>query len=229
MQCFYIKKIIYSDKKCFSVLGIDRDGISKAMKIRNNMSVRVFHATGKLGSSTETNFSDSRIVERASFDHVYLEKLTALVASLQGSHQRKMFEMCGVDIQSQAAYDLAVQGPMRPSRNDIPVIYSVKCLEFRRPYFTLEIFTINETEDYLARLIHEIGLSLRTHAHCVKLRCVKHGIFTVDDALVRERWNLQEIVSNMALCNKKLKLQPDMLKQVSPSLRHVKEENLMES
>lgn len=202
------------------MIGIDRDGISKALKIRNNMSVRVFHATGKLGYSTETNFSDSRIVERASYDHVYIEKLTALVSSIQGSHQRKAFEMCGVDMQSQAAYDLAVKGPIRPAKNDIPVIYSVRCLEFKKPYFTLEIFSINETEDYLARLIHEIGLSLRTHAHCVKLRCVRHGIFTVDDALVRERWNLQEIVSNMASCNKKLTLQPDMLKQVTPALTH---------
>lgn len=194
-------------------MGIDRDGISKAYKIRNNMSVRVFHVTGKLGSSTETNFSDSRVVERANFDHVYLERLTALISSIQGSHQRKAFEICGVDMQSQAAYELAVKGPIRPAKNDIPIIYSVKCLEFRKPYFTLEIFSINETEDYLARLIHEIGLSLRTHAHCVKLRCVKHGIFTVDDALIRERWNLQEIVSSMALCNHKLKSQPDMLKQ----------------
>lgn len=204
-------------------MGIDRDGISKAFKIRNNMSVRVFHATGKLGSSTENNFSDSRVIERASYDHVYVEKLTALVSSIQGSHQRKAFEMCGVDMQSQAAYDLAVQGLIRPAKNDIPVIYSVRCLDFRKPYFTLEIFSINEKEDYLARLIHEIGLSLRTHAHCVKLRCVRHGIFTVDDALTRERWNLQEIVSNMSLCNKKLTSQPDMLKQVTPTLIHSEE------
>lgn len=204
-------------------MGIDRDGISKAFKIRNNMSVRVFHATGKLGSSTENNFSDSRVIERASYDHVYVEKLTALVSSIQGSHQRKAFEMCGVDMQSQAAYDLAVQGLIRPAKNDIPVIYSVRCLDFRKPYFTLEIFSINEKEDYLARLVHEIGLSLRTHAHCVKLRCVRHGIFTVDDALIRERWNLQEIVSNMSLCNKKLTSQPDMLKQVTPTLIHSEE------
>uniref|UniRef100_A0A336MKI3 CSON013563 protein n=1 Tax=Culicoides sonorensis TaxID=179676 RepID=A0A336MKI3_CULSO len=202
------------------LLGIDRDGTAKAFKIRKNQSVRVFHATGKLGSSTETNFNDSRIVERAKFDHVYAEKITGLVSSIQASHQKMIFDMCGIDIQSQEAYNLAVQGPIRPVKTDIPVIYSVKCLEFKKPYFTLEIFSLNETEDYLARLIHEIGLSLRTHAHCVKLRCVRHGIFTTDDALVRDRWTLQDIMSNMAACSKKLKERPDMLKQISPTLVH---------
>lgn len=40
-------------------------------------------------------------------------------------------------MQSQAAYELAVQGPVRPADNNVPMIYSIKCIEFTSPEFTL--------------------------------------------------------------------------------------------
>lgn len=48
-----------------------------------------------------------------------------------------MFDLCGVDIQTQAAYDLAVQGPLRPSSSNVPLIYSMRCIEFQKPHFTI--------------------------------------------------------------------------------------------
>lgn len=93
--------------------------------------------TGKFGSSTETHFNDSAVTVRASFDHVNLAKINSLLASLQASHQKKMFELCGVDVQSQTAYDLAVQGPLRPSVTNIPLIYSLRCIDLKRPYFII--------------------------------------------------------------------------------------------
>ncbi|XP_063709057.1 pseudouridylate synthase TRUB2, mitochondrial [Culicoides brevitarsis] len=195
------------------LMGIDRDGICKALHIRNNASLRTYRVTGKLGSSTENNLCNSRVVERAKFDHIYVEKLTELISSLQGSHQRKAFEQCQIDLQSQVAYDVAVGGPILPPSR-LPIIHNIKCLEFRKPYFTLEISSANETEDYLAKLIYEIGLNLQTVAHCVKITCIRHGIFTIDDSLTRENWNIEKIISNMALCNKKLAIKPDMIKPI---------------
>ena len=93
--------------------------------------------TGRLGSSTETHFNDSAVTVRAEFDHVHMAKISSLLASLQASHQKKMFELCGVDVQSQTAYELAVQGPLRPTVSNIPLVYSLRCIDFRRPYFTI--------------------------------------------------------------------------------------------
>lgn len=124
MPCFY------------SVLGINK-GTSTAYKLRENRAIRVFHVTGILGRSTESHFGDSAVTLRASFDHVHLIKMNSLLASMQASHQKKMFEMCGVDIQSQAAYELAAQGPIRPDESNIPLIYSMRCIDFKKPYFTI--------------------------------------------------------------------------------------------
>lgn len=48
-----------------------------------------------------------------------------------------MLRFCGLDMQSQAAYELAVQGLVRPADNNIPMIYTIKCVDFKSPEFTL--------------------------------------------------------------------------------------------
>lgn len=48
------------------------------------------------------------------------------------------YRSTGIDIKSQAAYDLAVKGPLRPSRDyAAPVLYSMKCVDFTPPEFVL--------------------------------------------------------------------------------------------
>jgi hypothetical protein len=90
-----------------------------------------------MGKSTESHFYDSPTTAKATFDHVHLGKLNTLLSSLQASHQRKMYEMCGVNMQSQSAYELAIKGPIRPAVSNIPLIYSIRCIEFKRPFFTI--------------------------------------------------------------------------------------------
>lgn len=48
-----------------------------------------------------------------------------------------IYRLCGVDIQSQAAYELAVKGLLRPTDSNIPMIYTVKCIDFSPPEFML--------------------------------------------------------------------------------------------
>lgn len=166
--------------------------------------------------------------------------MNSLLASLQASHQKKMFELSGVDIQSQAAFELAVQGPLRPTVTNVPLIYSMRCIDFRKPYFTIgedvywfhhtdtivihficfpEIHAVNESEAYLGILINEIGLHLKTVAHCTQVRCIRQAHFTLEDALVRRHWNLETIVNNMARCRQIVKKHPEMLRQLEAALQ----------
>lgn len=45
--------------------------------------------------------------------------------------------MSGVHMDSQAAYELASQGLMRPANNKLPVVFGLKCVHFDPPNFTL--------------------------------------------------------------------------------------------
>lgn len=198
-------------------------GTKTTAKIHNNRPIRVYHVTGCFGTSTESHFTDSRITSKATYSHIWPDKVNGLLASMEAVHQKKMFDMIGIDIQSQAAYEMASKGPIRPTNSAInkikvPILYSIKCIHFERPHFTLEIHAIDEDENYLGVLVHEIGLGLHTVAHCSAIRCIRHGQFDVTNSLVRRQWTLQTIIENMEFSNKLLKLHPELLAQNNPAL-----------
>lgn len=190
------------------------------MRIQRNRPLRAYHVNGRLGVATENHLPDSHITIKANWRHVHADRMSALASSLQASHQRKMYELCGVDLQSQAAYEIACKGLIRPANKDQPVIYGIKLVDFQKPNFTMEIHAINETEEYLATLIHEIGIELKTVAHCTSLRCVRHGKFSVENSLLRHGWNLAGIVKNMREQKQILKEYPFLLKQDKIELRN---------
>ena len=67
-----------------------------------------------------------------------------------------------------------------------------------------EIVTVNEEEDYLLGLIHEIGMRTRNMAVGCSIRCLRSSIFSTEDALLEKHWNVQNILHNMDICRQKL-------------------------
>ncbi|XP_025829327.1 mitochondrial mRNA pseudouridine synthase Trub2 [Agrilus planipennis] len=200
------------------LLGIN-DGTKAAKIIRENRLARTYKVRGILGEATDTYFKDGKVVERSTFRFIKLSHIEKLLTSMQAAHQKKMFELCGVDNQSQAAYELAIRGLIRPASSKIPVLYGIKCVNFQSPQFTIEVQCINEYEMYLKTLIHDIGVQLHSTAYCSEIQCIRHGHFTIDDALLRKHWTLENIYTNMEEMNKKLLLHEDMLRQNSPILQ----------
>ncbi|BFG05590.1 mitochondrial mRNA pseudouridine synthase Trub2 [Drosophila madeirensis] len=194
------------------LFGINK-GLRQSSRIQKNRPVRVYHITGRMGTSTENHLPDSHITARSNHKHVSAERISGLAASMQASHQRKMYELCGVDLQTQAAYELACKGLIRPADNSLPVIYGIKLIHFERPHFTLEVHAINETQEYLTALVHDMALELRTVAHCSQLRCIRHAHFDVTDSLLRHGWHLPGIVKNLRQQREILRAHPQMLEQ----------------
>ncbi|XP_066993412.1 pseudouridylate synthase TRUB2, mitochondrial [Anabrus simplex] len=206
------------------VLGLNR-GISVARKLHRNRPIRTYHVSGRLGEATDTYFTDGKVVEKSTFRHVKHSILDRILASIQAAHQKHMFEQCGIDIQSQAAYELAVQGLIRPHDSKIPIIYGIKCVSFDPPNFTLEIHSMNEYEDYLKTLIHEIGLQLHSVATCTAVRCIKYSHFSLEYALLRKHWHLQHILNNLILCQEIIDKYKYLTNQTSAKLINTEEES----
>ncbi|XP_059619426.1 pseudouridylate synthase TRUB2, mitochondrial [Phlebotomus argentipes] len=206
------------------LLGIN-SGTRDAFRIRMNRSVRVYRVTGRLGKATETHFADSKVIARSSYDHVSRTRISSLLSSVQASHQRKMFEDSGVDIQSETAYNLATQGTIRPASSNTPVIYGIELVELMRPKFTIEIHSLNENENYLASLIHDIGLELRTVAYCSSIRCIRSGHFCVEDSLLRRNWTLSPVLENLQKNAEILNQNPSITRQYSSSLITTDDQN----
>ncbi|GJQ72587.1 hypothetical protein Trydic_g1252 [Trypoxylus dichotomus] len=151
------------------ILGL-MNGTKMAKYIRENKSTRAYRIKGIFGLATDNYSKDGRIIEKTTYKHVKQIHLEKLLTYMQAVHQKKMFELCGVDMQSQTAYELAVQGLIRPATSKTPLIYGIRCVDFKLPEFTIEIQCVNEYETYLQSLIHEIGMKMNSSAHCTSIQ-----------------------------------------------------------
>ncbi|XP_042537017.1 mitochondrial mRNA pseudouridine synthase TRUB2 [Dipodomys spectabilis] len=148
---------------------------------------------GLLGKATDDFCEDGRLVEKTTYDHVTREKLDRILAVIQGSHQKALVMYSNLDLQSQEAYEMAVRGMIRPMSKSPMLITGIRCLNFSPPEFLLEVQCMHETQQQLRKLVHEIGLELKTTAVCMQVRRTRDGFFTLDDALLRTQWNLESI------------------------------------
>lgn len=57
---------------------------------------------------------------------------------------------------------------------------------------------MNETQKYLRKLIHEVGLELRTSAVCAGVRRTRDGPFKVENTLTRQHWTVDSIIQAIA-------------------------------
>ncbi len=66
------------------------------------------------------------------------------------------------------------------------------------PHFKSEVQCVNETQKYLCKLIHEVGLELRTSAVCSGVRRTRDGPFKVENALTRQHWTAGSVIQAIA-------------------------------
>ncbi|XP_030062832.1 pseudouridylate synthase TRUB2, mitochondrial [Microcaecilia unicolor] len=171
---------------------------------------------GLFGKATD-DFSDTgKVIEKTTYDHITRDKLERILAVIQGSNRRALIMHSKIDLKSQEAYELAVEGLIRPMEKSPPIITRIRCLQFAPPEFTLEIQCLHETQQYLRKIIHEIGLELKSTAVCMCVRRTRDGIFTLSDALLRTHWNLQSIRDAIKHCTPRL--EPELQKALA--LKH---------
>ncbi len=57
-----------------------------------------------------------------------------------------------------------------------------------------EVQCLNETQKYLRKVVHEIGLELRSTAVCKAVRRTRDGPFTLQDALTHHHWTASAVM-----------------------------------
>ncbi|KAM9206792.1 LOW QUALITY PROTEIN: pseudouridylate synthase TRUB2, mitochondrial [Dugong dugon] len=174
------------------VLGVGR-GRRLLTDMYNAHLTKDYTVRGLLGRATDDFCEDGRLVEKTTYDHVTREKLDRILAVIQGSHQKALVMYSNVDLKTQEAYEMAVRGLIRPMNKSPMLISSIRCLQFAPPEFLLEVQCMHETQKQLRKLVHEIGLELKTTAVCSQVRRTRDGFFMLDDALLRTQWDLHSI------------------------------------
>lgn len=148
----------------------------------------------EFGTATDAFSHMDRVVERSTYGHITGDKLNRVLASLQGANQKALLMYSNIDMRSQEAYEMAVQGLLGPEGKSVPILTGLRCIHFEPPKFTLEVQCLNETQKYLRKVVHEIGLELRSTAVCKGVRRTRDGPFMLQDALIHHHWTAADIM-----------------------------------
>lgn len=155
---------------------------------------RDYTLEGEFGTATDDFSHRGRVVERSTYDHITYEKLERVLAMLEGANQKALLTYSNVDMSSQEAYEMAVQGLLGPEGKSSPILTGLRCIHFQPPNFTLEVQCLNETQKYLRKIVHEVGLELRSTAVCKGVRRTRDGLFTLQDALTHNHWTAADVM-----------------------------------
>ncbi|KAM3622320.1 uncharacterized protein V6R79_023133 [Siganus canaliculatus] len=167
---------------------------------------RDYTLEGEFGTATNYFSHTGRVVERSTYSHITQDKLDKVLAMLQGANQKALLLYSNVDMSSQEAYEMAAQGLLGPDGKSEPILTGLRCIRFQPPHFTLEVQCLNETQRYLRKVVHEIGLELRSTAACNGVRRTRDGPFSLQDALTRQHWTASDVMQAIRQYHSKKKL-----------------------
>lgn len=111
------------------------------------------------------------------------------------------------------------------SELEITLIYC-RCGLF---FSVAEVQCLNDTQKYLRRIVHEIGLELRSTAVCKGVRRTRDGPFTLKDALVHQQWTAADImqaVRQYHASKKRKKSPPTKINHTSTAVKHQEEHEI---
>lgn len=93
---------------------------------------------------------------------------------------------------------MAVRGPVRPTEMSQTLVYNLKCVKVDQPVFAeIEFTCVNETVEFILSLVAELGRLLKTNATCCRIRCIRYGFFTLDNALLPKHVNLENALNQI--------------------------------
>lgn len=201
LECEIVNKENYHTSGLL-VVGMGSNGLDKAQLLKQLNYLKTYEVHCLFGKSTHNFFFDGRITERSTYSKKKMirSRFDFLINKMAADHRFNMIRFCGLDPDSQAAYEFLTQGQMRPfSHRTDPIIYNMQCTSFKVPEFVLKIQAVNVTQLYLGQMVHRMGLNMNSTAHVTKLRCVQLGPFNVESALLDKYLTVKNILKNISI------------------------------
>lgn len=176
----------------------------KCRHFRANKFRKTYEIKGRFGFASNNFRDDGKIVAKSTFKHISDSKFERVILKMDFLQRNLIFKASGLDIQSEDAYKMAAEGFTPPAFTEktAPLIYSIEPLKLDLPEFTVRVECLNEHEHFLAELINEIGLAVKSTAICTGIRLTNYGPFSIKDTLLQKHWSLDNLIENIDHCNK---------------------------
>lgn len=177
-------------------------GICNGCKVLPTMlhGTKCYSVTARLGIATDTYNDTGAVVKETPYEHVSWKQL-----------EKALCQFKGHIMQTPPAYSAIKRGGVRMSdliRTGQPVelsprkvtCYSIRCLDFRPPYFSLEVNCGKGF--YIRSLIHDLGIAVGSSAHVTELTRLSNGPFKLSECMQLEDCSLEDIINhiNRARC-----------------------------
>ena len=175
------------------------EGFGTVNELRNLNLVKEYEITGRLGLATLNFNEEGKMIAESKYRFVTPHKIDMLCNKIVTANSRFRLRSMGAAMHTQEAYEFFAYGPLKPpTRGTDPILYMMRCVDFKAPYFKLHVLTVNENPLYFRHLINQIGLLLKTHACVSRMACTRLGPFTLDDAIVQKQFDVESVLKNMA-------------------------------
>nr|CAD7457689.1 unnamed protein product [Timema tahoe] len=145
-----------------------------------------YFVRGRFGTATDTYNEAGTMTKEATFDHITEEMVTATLKTFVGHLLQTPPKYSALKRDGIRLADLTRQGAdiiVRPRYVDC---YSISCLQFSPPDFSLEVSCGGGY--YIRSLVHDLGERLGSCAHVTQLHRLQHGPFTESEMLEKEDW-----------------------------------------
>ena len=147
-----------------------------------------YHATIRLGSSTDTFDSEGSVTSSTPIDAIDEETFSETLQQFVGEMEQVPPPYSAVKVKGRKAYEMAREGEEVDLQPRIIHVYSLEVLEWAPPEVVIDVYCSSGT--YVRSLANDLGRALGVGAHLVGLRRTKSGRFTLRDAVPLRR--LQE-------------------------------------
>ena len=78
---------------------------------------RVYELKGELGLATDNHLDTGRVMVKSTWRHVTRERYERVLAKIEAAQRSGVFTVAGVDLRSEEAYQMALEGGMAPPRS----------------------------------------------------------------------------------------------------------------
>lgn len=175
----------------------------KANKFIQYNLPRLYEIKGEFGLASLNYRDDGKVRLKSTYKHINGTLFQKILSKIEAAQRSLMFKAVNVDIRSEEAYQIALNGLSKylTNRNTMPIVTAIKPISFNLPNFTIQIECFNEQEIFLAELINEIGIALKSAARCTGIRLIQLGPFTVEHSLLQKHWTLENLIENIYYCN----------------------------
>jgi len=199
------------------VVGVN-SGLHQAKKLQSAKLLNTFEVRGEWGRATSTGWATGKTRYCHTWKHLIGRPwlVDQCLASVQASHQARAWNVSNCALDTQEAYEQALNGPVKPTLLSETLVYNIKVREWKLPHFMLEVQCVEGMDDkqkYLVRLIEELGLKVKSCASVTSIRCAAVGPFTSSEGLLPKHFTLQHMLNNMS-DNKK------MLREINTKADH---------